>query len=88
MNKDNFYSQGKYFDNQEEFWKYVNEWGSIELNQETAYRQLDNLKKEIVMNIFLREIIFTNQEFVEYLSNIFNYAMNLISSNEPLEEKS
>ncbi len=74
-NKDQFYFQGKYFDNQEDFWKYVNEWGLLALNQETAERQMDTLKKEIIMNIFLRGIELKNIDFRNYVNKIFEFAM-------------
>lgn len=70
-----FYFSGKTFNDQEEFFKWVEEWGLKELDQESAERQLDVLKKDIIMNIFLRGKKFTNNEFRQYVNRIFEIAI-------------
>lgn len=77
--KDQFYFQGKYFDNEEDFWLWTKEWSFLTLDQETAERQLNMLKKDIIMNIGLRGKKFKNDEFREYVEKIFQFSMNELS---------
>lgn len=74
--KDQFYFEGRFFDNEQEFWNYTKKWGILSLDQETADRHLNIIKKDIIMNIFLRGIEFTNQEFVSYINKIFEFSIN------------
>lgn len=71
-----FYFQGKSFDNEEDFWAWTKEWKTLPLDQETADRQLNMLKKDIIMNVFLRGIEFNNDEFSSYLEKIFEFSIN------------
>jgi hypothetical protein len=73
--KDQFYFEGKYFDNEEEFWKWTKEWQFLPLDQETADRQINTLKKDIIMNIFLRGVEMSNVEFRTFLNRVFEFAM-------------
>src|SRR5689334_11436202 len=70
-----FYYEGKYFDKEEDFWKYIKEWSFLPLDAETANRHLDTIKKDILMNIFLRDIEMNNGEFKEFLNCVFEFAM-------------
>jgi len=74
--KNTFYFQGKYFDNEEDFWNYSKEWRFLPLDQETADRNLNTLKKEIIMNIFLRGIEMDNMQFSALLNRIFEFVIN------------
>lgn len=80
--KDQFYFQGKYFDNSEDMFEYAKEWLKISLDQETAERQLNSLKKDIIMNIFLRGIEFNNREFNAYIERIFQFSMKELPIKE------
>lgn len=68
--KNQFYFEGKTFVKKEEFWNYVKEWGNLPLDETTASNQLDILKKEVMMNIFLRGIKFKNWEFRKFLGEM------------------
>lgn len=74
--KNTFYFQGKYFDNEEDFWNYSKKWRFLPLDQETADRNLNTLKKEIIMNIFLRGIEMDNMQFSALLNRIFEFVIN------------
>jgi ADP-glucose pyrophosphorylase len=80
--KDQFYFQGKYFDNSEDMFAYSTEWLKLSLDEETADRQMNILNKYIIMNIFLRGIKFNNHEFNEYLDRIFEFAINEFPKNK------
>jgi hypothetical protein len=84
--KNQFYSEGKYFDKEEDFWAYVKEWPTFTLDQETAERHLDTLKKEILTNIFLSGIKFNNIEFREYVNQIFEFAIKELHLKEKAYE--
>lgn len=79
--KDQFYFEGKYLDNEDDFWKWVYNWANLPLDQETAERLFDTHKKEVIMNIFLRDVKFSNFEFRQYLNNIFAFSMNELPKN-------
>lgn len=81
--KDQFYFQGKFFDNQDDFWKYVKEWQTCDLDRISAERILDLLKRDIIMNIGLRELKITNSEFNDFVEKIFLFAMNQMDSITP-----
>lgn len=76
-----FYFQGKWFDSSEEMFEYAREWRSFPLEQECAERIVDTLKKDIIMNVFLMGAKFNNNEFSNYVENIFQYSMKLL--NDP-----
>lgn len=74
--KDKYYYQGKYFDSFDESFKYANEWQALPLDQETANRNLNTFKKEMIMNIFLMGVKMTNSEFNEFLERVFQFALH------------
>jgi hypothetical protein len=78
MSKDQFYFQGKYFDTSEEMFEYAHKWKDLPLEEETAKKIMDTLKKDIVMNIFLRGLEFTNGEFCQYVENVFFAAIKAL----------
>lgn len=81
-----FYFEGKYFDKEDDFWAYTKEWQTFPLDQETAERKLNTLKKEIFMNMLSRGLQFNNIEFNAYVNKIFEFAMNeLMESYTPKE---
>jgi len=71
MEKNNFYFQGKMFEKEEDFWKWVKEWKNLPLDEETAERILSILNKEIIANMFLLGIKFTNSEFNSFVEKLF-----------------
>ena len=81
-NKDQYYFQGKYFDDSDQMFEYAKNWQNQNLDQETAERQLKALSKDIIMNVFLRGIKFKNNEFNAYLERIFQFAMNELNREQ------
>ena len=73
--KNQFYFQGKWFDDSEAMFKYAEEWKSFPLDEETAKRIVDRLKNEIVMNVFLIGKPMSNIEFSAYVEKIFEFSM-------------
>jgi len=73
MNEENkFYFQGKYFENQEDFWEYVNKWPKEKLDLDTAKRLFMGLQKDVCMNLLLfEEHNFTNAEFSKMMHETF-----------------
>ena len=56
---------------EDEFWKYVSDWPSMNTDQETFSREWDYLGKEIWMNIDLREKEISNGALSEILQENF-----------------
>lgn len=83
---DQFYFQGKYFDNQNEFWKYVREWNEMQTNQETIDRLMNKLKKDIQLNIGFYDIKITNSQLNVIIEHGFVMMMKKIM-NVPKEIK-
>ena len=50
--KEQFCYQGKYFDNEKDFWKYVEEWPKKMITLEDAGRLMDHLKNDMMLNLF------------------------------------
>jgi hypothetical protein len=65
-----YYFQCKFFEEQEDFWKYVKEWPHQEMNQETCERLLKTFSKNIVMNIFLFDRGIKNGRMMEILEKL------------------
>ncbi|HEX4374900.1 MAG TPA: hypothetical protein VHZ50_16465 [Puia sp.] len=86
--KDDYYFRGKYFDKFEDMLKYSTEWKNFNLNPETAEGILDRLKKDIVLNIFLRGSSFTNAEFSDYVEGLFIFAMLELNKRLWIDENS
>ncbi len=68
MSKDQFFFQGKYFDNEEDFWKYVLHWETLQLDAETLEILLHKFKIEIEMNIFSLNRKVTNRNMNDLLN--------------------
>ena len=45
-----YYTCGKFFDSEEEFWKYAKEWPNLPVDLKQFQRELDARMKEIEMN--------------------------------------
>jgi hypothetical protein len=87
MSKNQFYFQGKYFDTPEEMFDYSHKWNDLPLEQESAERMLAQVNREIVMNTFLLECVFTNGEFREFTNNLFDFAIKQIMEKRTCQAK-
>ena len=80
-----FYFEGKFFNNEEEFWKSVEEWPLMKMNQETFFRKWEHLGKEIWMNIRIREIEMSNGELNKIIEeNFFHLLQKFFMKNESI----
>lgn len=79
--KAKYFYQGKFFDSEEDFLKWEKEWKSLNLDEETAERQLFLLIRDILFNLKIRGLQMTNGEFNSYLNRIFEFSMADLSSN-------
>jgi hypothetical protein len=68
---DKFFYKGKFFQNEEEFWKFVEDWPFMNTDQETFFREWEHLGKEIWMNIGLRGQEISNACLNEILQENF-----------------
>ena len=75
MSNDKFFYKGKFFQNEDEFWKYANDWPFMNTDQETFYREWDHLGKEIWMNIGLRGQEISNGALNEILGENFIFLL-------------
>lgn len=66
-----FFYKGKFFQNEEEFWKYVEDWPFMNVDQETFFREWDHLGKDIWMNVGLRGQEISNGALNEVLQENF-----------------
>ena len=77
---DTFYFQGKFFETQEGFWKYVEEWPHLITDYETIDRLMNSLKKQVQMNIGLCDIKITNGQMNSIIENAFMNMMKEIAT--------
>lgn len=70
-----FHFEGKYFYDEEEFWKWILLWQSLKLNNETAIKKLEILKNNIIINIQEKGIEFTNYEFEIFVKKILKFSI-------------
>lgn len=71
-----FYYKGKFFKNEIDFEKYVNEWPEIILGEESLGQMLDLLKRDILIN--LREgAEIKNGEMRDLIEKTFYEAMEM-----------
>jgi hypothetical protein len=73
---DKFFFKGKFFETEEEFWKYVNEWPFLTTDEETFLRGWSQLGKEIWLNMSMRKQEFTNGALNEILQEHFMYLLH------------
>lgn len=83
----NYYFQGLWFDTLEEMVEYVKEWNNLPLDQQTAERVGDRIKKDIVMNVFLNGPRFKNYEFSLYMEKVFLYSHKLLHEYSGVENE-
>lgn len=67
----NFYYAGRYFKLEEEFWAYVNEFTECQMNRESFYNLFDMVKKDIWINLTLRQTEITNGQLRSILEEVF-----------------
>lgn len=76
-----FFFQGKYFDKEEDFWKYVNDWPSQKLDLETFTRLWQQIGVDVWVNLEINDSEITNgsmnamlqENFLHLLQNLREY---------------
>lgn len=68
---DKFFYKGKFFQNEKDFWKYSQDWPFMNTDEETFFREWNDLGKEIWMNIQIRESKLLNGALNEILEENF-----------------
>lgn len=69
-----YYFKGKCFDTLKDLNEFSQNWRDQELDQESAESVLNPIFKDIIINIFLLNIKFTNGEFSEFCQKLFEYS--------------
>lgn len=85
MDKKCFYFQGKSFDNEEDFWTYVNEWPFLQLDESSARIQLKTLSESIIVDVLVRKMNITNIEFNGLLQEVLFFSLKKM--DKIIEEK-
>mgnify|MGYP001611762349 CR=1 FL=1 len=75
MNK-NFYYKGKFFEDENDFFLYVNEWPKTNLSEESLSEMLILLKKDILVNI-QEGLVIKNGDMEKLLQETFLKSMVL-----------
>ncbi len=70
-----FYSHGKFFDNEEDFWKYTHEWPDLPLDLEEFKNQMSQRIREVEINNEMRGGKLTNREAYQILGLSTVWAM-------------
>lgn len=86
MDKNQFYFQGKFFDNDKEMFEYAAKWPNQKLDKETAERLLSTFCKDCVMNIFLLGREMTNGDMKELLDDAFYCFIHKIEKYKSADE--
>jgi hypothetical protein len=71
IEKKRFFFQGKYFDNEEDFFGYVTEWPLFKTDEITMNRLFENLMRDLKLNLHIREIEINNLQLLEVLNTGF-----------------
>lgn len=71
-----FYYQDKFFNSQEEFWAYVKEFGLRQTTEEDFDSLFAMIKKDVWVNISLREIRLSNFELRGILEETFLFILD------------
>lgn len=69
--KDKFYYQGKFFENENEFWDYVKYFNSRQTTVEDFNALFDLMKQDIWMNLAMRKTKINNAELRSILEDVF-----------------
>ena len=72
---DNFFFEGQWFSSAEKMFEFAFKWNDLALDQQTAKSILDKLTKDIILNIFLRGVKFSNREFSNYIKKLFEFSI-------------
>ncbi len=62
-----FYIHSKFFDDEKEFWKFVNEWPDMDVDIEDFKREMELKVRDVEMNNKLRNNKLTNKEAYQIL---------------------
>lgn len=73
-----FFYMGKFFDNEEDFWKYVNDFSSKYTDEEDFNALFDMIKKDVWCNLNIYGIEITNSDLRQILSDSFYLIINKI----------
>ena len=66
-----YYYQGKFFEREEDFWAYVKEFTNRQTTVEDFDSLFDMLKKDVWMNLHMRDTKITNGELRSVLEDAF-----------------
>lgn len=69
--KAKFYSHGKFFDNEKDFWSYSNEWPFQITNEEEFNRMWEHLGKDLWVNLYINKIEVNNGAMNDVLQENF-----------------
>ncbi len=73
--KGKFYFKGKVFENEHDFWEYVNIWGTLECSEEEFNREWATVGKNIFFNLMIDGKTHTNDEVNILFQKIFEYGL-------------
>ena len=76
------YFRGKVFFSLEELFEYQKEWGQKPLDIESAHQMMEELQRDILYNLFIREFPFSNQEFLNYAIEMFDLFVSRLTAKE------
>ena len=74
--KSSFFFQGKFFENEKEFFCYADQWPSMETDEKTFERLWKHLGLEIWMNLSFREQSPKNGQLRDILEKHFHLLLN------------
>jgi len=95
MNDDKFYFKGVFFDNQEDFWKYVDIYNKSQISQESINHKFSSMARDFFVNLDMYKIKITNAEieqiitsyYLELLGKIINGEKFQVARNVWIDEK-
>jgi len=65
-----FYYEGRYFDDEEAFWKYVKNFNSLKVSRQTFDRMIDRIKEDLWANYCMQNKMKSNGEMKEILGEM------------------
>jgi hypothetical protein len=80
--KKNYYFKGKFFEHEEQFWKYVREWDEQKLDEETFKREWQQIGMTIFANMKLRNIELKNGQLIYILESCFLDMLTKLINNQ------
>ena len=73
--RDKFYYQGKFFEKEEDFWAYVKDFSSRQTSREDFESLFDMIKKDIWINLEMRQTKISNGELGATLEMAFLFIL-------------